>query len=322
MDLVITIALFLLGLALIVKGGDWFVDAASWMAAASGIPQFIIGATIVSVATTLPEVIVSTMAAAEGSTEMAIGNAIGSVTANTGLIMALSVIFLPAVIRRGQFAPKGLLMLASCVVLWLLCLDGQLSVLESVLVLVLFVLFIFENVRSAKLETASGGQKPVEIDKSKSAVVKNIVLFVLGAVCLVIGSDLLVDNGTKLAAMIGVSERVIAVTMVAIGTSLPELVTAITAIVKKQSSMSVGNILGANIIDITVILPLCAFISGGALSITPSSLSQTIYLDMPICAIEAAIAVLPTLVLKKFHKLQGILMLCVYIAYVIVTVMI
>lgn len=322
MDLFITIALFLLGLALIVKGGDWFVDAASWIAAASGIPQFIIGATIVSVATTLPEVIVSTMAAAEGSTEMAIGNAIGSVTANTGLIMALSVIFLPAVIRRSQFTAKGLLMLASCVVLWLLCLDGQLSVLESVLVLVLFALFIFENVRSAKLETASGAEKPAEIDKGKKTVVKNIILFVLGAVCLVIGSDLLVDNGTKLATMIGVSERVIAVTMVAIGTSLPELVTAITAIVKKQSSMSVGNILGANIIDITVILPLCAFISGGALTITPSSLSQTIYLDMPICAIEAAIAVLPTLVFKKFHKLQGILMLCVYIAYVIVTVMI
>lgn len=322
MDLFITIALFLLGLALIVKGGDWFVDAASWIAAASGIPQFIIGATIVSVATTLPEVIVSTMAAAEGSTEMAIGNAIGSVTANTGLIMALSVIFLPAVIRRSQFAAKGLLMLASCVVLWLLCLDGQLSVLESVLVLVLFALFIFENVRSAKLETASGAEKPAEIDKGKKTVVKNIILFVLGAVCLVIGSDLLVDNGTKLATMIGVSERVIAVTMVAIGTSLPELVTAITAIVKKQSSMSVGNILGANIIDITVILPLCAFISGGALTITPSSLSQTVYLDMPICAIEAAIAVLPTLVFKKFHKLQGILMLCVYIAYVIVTVMI
>ena len=320
MELFITIVLFLLGIVLIVKGGDWFVDAASWMAAASGIPQFIIGATIVSVATTMPEVIVSTMAAAEGSTEMAIGNAIGSVTANTGLIMALSVIFLPAVIKRGQFAPKGLLMLASCVLLWVLCLNGSLSILESLLVLILFALFIFENVRSAKLETAAGTSETVEVDKGKKTIVKNIILFVVGAVCLVVGSDLLVDNGTKLAQMIGVSERVIAITMVAIGTSLPELVTAITAIVKKQSSMSVGNILGANIIDITVILPLCAFISGGALTITPGSLTQTVYLDMPICVLEAAIAVVPTLIFKKFHKLQGILMLCVYIAYMIVTV--
>lgn len=320
MDLFITIILFLLGLALIVKGGDWFVDAASWMAAASGLPQFIIGATVVSLATTLPEVIVSTMAAAEGSTEMAIGNAIGSVTANTGLIMALSVIFLPAVIKRSQFAAKGLLMLASCIVLWLLCIDGQLSVLESLLVLVLFVLFIVENVRSAKREASSGQTESAAVDKSRKTVLKNVLLFVVGAACLVVGSDLLVDNGTKLATMIGVSERVIAVTMVAIGTSLPELVTAVTAIIKKQSSMSVGNILGANIIDITVILPLCAMISGGALTITPASLSQTVYLDMPICAVEVAIAVLPTLFFKKFHKLQGILMLCVYIAYVIVTV--
>ena len=319
MELFLTIVLFLLGLVLIVKGGDWFVDAASWMATASGIPQFIIGATIVSIATTMPEVIVSTMAAAEGSTEMAIGNAIGSVTANTGLIMALSVIFLPAVIKRGQFAPKGLLMLGSCVLLWALCLDGSLSVLESVIVLVLFALFIFENVRSAKLESDAGTVKTVEVDKSKKTIVKNIILFVVGAVCLVVGSDLLVDNGTKLAQMIGVSERVIAITMVAIGTSLPELVTAITAIVKKQSSMSVGNILGANIIDVTVILPLCAFISGGALTITPGSLTQTVYLDMPICALETAIAVVPTLIFKKFHKLQGILMLCVYVAYLIVT---
>ena len=320
MSLALTIFLFLVGLVLIIKGGDWFVDAASWMAAASGIPQFIIGATIVSVATTMPEVIVSTMAAAEGSTEMAIGNAIGSVTANTGLIMALSVIFLPAVIKRGQFAPKGLLMLASCVLLWVLCLNGSLSILESLLVVILFGLFIFENVRSAKLETAAGTSETVEVDKGKKTIVKNIILFVVGAVCLVVGSDLLVDNGTKLAQMIGVSERVIAITMVAIGTSLPELVTAITAIVKKQSSMSVGNILGANIIDITVILPLCAFISGGALTITPGSLTQTVYLDMPICALEAAIAVVPTLIFKKFHKLQGILMLCVYIAYMIVTI--
>lgn len=320
MDLFLTIVLFLLGLALIVKGGDWFVDAASWMATASGIPQFIIGATIVSIATTLPEVIVSSMAAVEGSTEMAIGNAIGSVTANTGLIMAITVIFLPVAIKRSQFALKGVLMVASTVLLWVLCLDGQLTMLEAFGILVLFVLFIVENVMSAKKEALTSTQEKVTVDKSGKAIMKNIILFVVGAVCLVVGSDLLVDNGTKLATMIGVSERVIAVTMVAIGTSLPELVTAITAIVKKQSSMSVGNILGANIIDITIILPLCSFISGGALTISQTSFTQTVYLDMPVCALVAAIAVVPTLIFKKFHKVQGVLMVCVYLAYVIATV--
>lgn len=320
-SLVLTIALFALGVLLIVKGGDWFVDAATWMAAASGLPQFLIGATVVSMATTLPEVIVSTMAAAEGSTDMAIGNAIGSVTANTGLIMAISLVFMPIAIRQSQFAVKGILMVLSTLVLWLLCRDGVLRLPESLLVLALFALFIAENIRSAKeLSAEEPAEASAAVDKSRKALFKNLALFVLGAVCLVVGSNLLVDNGTILAQLLGVSERVIAVTMVAIGTSLPELVTAITSIVKKQSSMSVGNILGANIIDITVILPLCALISGGDLAIAAQSVHQTVYLDMPVCVLVTAIAVIPTIFRKRFAKWQGIVLLALYIAYVLVTV--
>ena len=320
-SLIVTIALFTLGIILIVKGGDWFVDAATWIAEASGLPQFLIGATVVSMATTLPEIIVSTMAAAEGSTDMAIGNAIGSVTANTGMIMAISLIFMPVAIRHNQFSVKGALMVVSTLALWLLCRDGILTLSESLIILALFVLFIVENIRSAKQlskEEPSADAEPV--DKSRKAVFKNIALFVLGAACLVLGSNLLVDNGTILAQLLGVSERIIAVTMVAIGTSLPELVTAITAIVKKQSSMSVGNILGANIIDITIILPLCALISGNGLHIAAQSVRQTVYLDMPICVLETAIAVIPTMLLKRFTKLQGVIMLCLYIGYLFVTV--
>ena len=321
-SLIITILLFLLGLVLIIKGGDWFVDAATWMAAASGLPQFLIGATVVSMATTLPEIIVSTMAAAAGSTDLAIGNAIGSVTANTGLIMAISLIFMPVVIRMSQFSVKGVLMVLSTLVLWLLCRDGLLSLPESLIVLVLFIAFLIENIRSAKKlsQEEHTDKEVVPVDKSRKALLKNLALFVLGAACLVVGSNLLVDNGTVLAQLLGVSERIIAVTMVAIGTSLPELVTAITAIVKKQSSMSVGNILGANIIDITIILPLCALISGDGLQIAAQSVRQTVYLDMPMCVLETAIAVIPTMLCKRFTKLQGIIMAALYIAYVFVTV--
>ena len=320
-SLIITILLFLMGLVLIVKGGDWFVDAATWMAEASGLPQFLIGATVVSMATTLPEVIVSTMAAAEGSTDLAIGNAIGSVTANTGLIMAISLIFMPVAIRMSQFSIKGVLMVLSTLALWLLCRDGLLSLPESLVVLVLFAAFLIENIRSAKkLSQEEHTDKAIPVDKSRKALLKNLALFVVGAACLVVGSNLLVDNGTVLAQLLGVSERIIAVTMVAIGTSLPELVTAITAIVKKQSSMSVGNILGANIIDITIILPLCALISGGGLQIAAQSVRQTVYLDMPMCVLETAIAVIPTLLCKRFTNWQGIIMAALYIAYVFVTV--
>lgn len=313
--------LFLIGLILIVKGGDLFVDAASWMAEASGIPKFIVGATIVSVATTLPEMIVSFLAAAgaksTGSADgvsMAIGNAIGSVTANTGLIMAISLIFMPIAIKRSQIAFKGSLMLISIAALFLLCLPGELSLVGAMIVLALFVMFIIENIISAARNKETSERPEV----TGKILTKNILLFLLGAAMLALGSNLLVDNGEFLAVdVFGVDVRIVAITLVAIGTSLPELVTAVTSLVKKQSSMSVGNIIGANIIDMTIILPVCALISGGSLPVA----KNTLMLDMPVCFAVGFIALIPTLISKKFRRWQGILMLVIYIAYIVYSVL-
>ena len=309
--------LFLIGLALIVKGGDVFVDAATWMAEASGIPKFIIGATIVSVATTLPEMIVSCLAAAEGgdgASSMAIGNAVGSVTANTGLIMGLSILFAPQLVKRSQFWVKGLLLVLSVGLLLFLCMNGSLTVWEAVIVLLLFVAFLAENLYSASTNKETGERPKV----TGKALAGNLLKFVLGAGALALGSNLLVDNGEFLAVeTFHVPVRIVAITMVAIGTSLPELVTAITALVKKQGSMSVGNIIGANIIDITVILPLCAFISGGTLQVQDLN---CIRLDMPVCLAEVAIAVVPTIIFKRFHRWQGVLMFSLYIAYLVYSI--
>lgn len=315
--------LFLIGLILIVKGGDLFVDAASWMAEASGIPKFIVGATIVSVATTLPEMIVSILAAAgaqnaasaeaANGVSMAIGNAIGSVTANTGLIMAVSIIFMPIAIKRSQIAAKGSLMLIAIAALLLLCLPGELSLVGSLAVLALFVLFIIENLISASRNKEIADRPKV----TGKILAKNIVLFILGAAMLALGSNLLVDNGEFLAVdVFGVDVRIVAITLVAIGTSLPELVTAVTSLVKKQSTMSVGNIIGANIIDMTIILPVCALISGGSLPVERT----TLHIDMPICLAEAVIALVPTFICKKFRRWQGILMAAIYLAYIIYSV--
>lgn len=320
MQVLATCVLFVAGLALIVKGGDLFVDAATWMAEASGIPKFIIGATIVSVATTLPELIVSTLAAAEaGGAEsgvsMAVGNAIGSVTANTGLIMGLSLIFAPLAVSRSQIGVKSALLLSSIGLLMLLCWDGRLTLWEAALVLLLFALFIGENVWSASKDKRLSEDRPA---LERGAWAGHIAVFALGAAMLALGSNLLVDNGEYLAVdVLGVPTRIVAITMVAIGTSLPELVTAITALVKKQGSMSVGNIIGANIIDITIILPLCAFISGGSLPIADLN---CVRIDMPICLLEAAIALIPTLIRKKFSRWQGVLMVALYAAYLVFSV--
>lgn len=307
----LAVVLFIIGIILIVKGGDFFVDAASWIAEVSGIPKFVVGATVVSLATTLPELLVSSMAAVEGKVDMAIGNAIGSVTANTGMIMAIGVFFMLPVMKRKQLLPKGILLLVTVGALWLLSTGGSLTVQESIILLIIFVIFIVVNVKEAKEGAASNmEEKP---GHSASVVVVNICKFVFGAAGIVIGSQLLVDNGSFIAGVLGVPEKVIALTAVAIGTSLPELVTTITAIIKKQSSLSVGNIIGANIIDCALILPVCAMISRGAIEVSPS----TVYLDMPVCALVAAIMLVPSFFTEKFQKWQAVTAFAVYLIYLV-----
>ena len=320
MEIVITIGLLVLGIILIVKGGDVFVDAATWMAEVSGIPKFIIGATVVSVATTLPELFVSVIAASQGKVDMSIGNAVGSVTANIGLIMALSLIFIPMAIKRKDFAVKVSLMMGAALLLVVFGSGGSFGIFPSVLFLCLFGVNVAENIISAKRAMGEPDPKDTsELDDSlnttRKTIAVNIAKFILGAAAIVWGADLLVDNGSKLATIMGVPERIISVTIIAIGTSLPELVTTITSIVKKQGNLSVGNIIGANIIDLTLIMPICAIVSGGALPVT----QQVGSIDLPACLVVGAIAVIPTMITKKFSRWQGFVLIAVYIVYVIIT---
>ena len=339
--------LFVVGLVLIIKGGDWFVDSASWIAEVLGVPKFVIGATIVSIATTLPEMIVSIQATAKGNVEMAAGNAIGSVTANTAMIMGIFIVCMPFAIKRKEFAPKGIMMFLASAGLVLGCIftktfehtfieaDGEetyytLSTIGLIVLIAIFIAFFVENFMSMKNEEHHiepspnniGLQEEDDIVPTKETAtkgdwIKNIVFFALGAAGIVIGADLLVDYGTEIAKSLGIPQRVISVVAIAIGTSLPELVTTITALKKKVGALSVGNILGANIIDLTLILPICSFVSmskgTGALAVSVSSVT----IDMVVCLAAIAIAVFPTIITKKFQRWQGIVMLIGYIAYVV-----
>lgn len=330
METVLMYLLFAVGVVLIVKGGDWFVDGAAWVAEVTGIPKFIVGATIVSVATTLPEIIVSAMAAIEGhevllsgvanaqalaqeKVGMAIGNGVGSVICNTAMIMAFSLIFMPTEIDRRKFSPKAVFLGVAVVALFALTFNGSLSSKASIVLIAVFLAYIAENIKSAKadLEDDFDEEKP---EKDKKIIIKNIFYIVAGAACIVFGSRLLVNYGSQIAKSWGVSEAIIGVTMVAIGTSLPELVTAVTAVIKKQPSMSVGNVIGANVIDIALILPICSFIYGGVLPVS----AQNIYLDFPVAILVSVIALVPTIMAKKFRRWQGIVMLAIYIAYLVI----
>lgn len=314
-NLVSVLLLFTAGLVLIIKGGDLFVDAATWIAEASGIPKFIIGATVVSFATTLPEMLVSVFAALEGNADIAVGNAVGSVTANTGLIMCLSLVCLNCAMTRKQFGVKAGILLVTIVVLFGFTRDGQLSVFESAVILVFFAIFLAENLIAGRREQeneASESDARAKIDAKTMAI--NIAKFVFGAAAIVLGAQLLIDNGSALARMLNVPDSIIAATMIAIGTSLPELVTTITAIRKKQSSLSVGNIIGANIMDLTLIMPLCALIQGKSMIVE----RQGMLLDIPACLVISAAALIPALISGKFKRWIGYLIGGLYIVYLVI----
>ena len=321
MELALVIFLFIVGIVFIVKGGDYFVDAASWIAEVSGIPKLIIGATIVSLATTLPEMLVSVMAAAQGKVDMAIGNAVGSVTANIGLIMAISILCMPGAARRKDYLRKSVLMLLAALIVVVSGFMGQMGIAIALVMIVIFAVFMTDNVLEAKRSmsaTRTDSTRAVERPRpERKEIIVNLIKFAVGTVGIVWGADLLVDNGSELARFIGISERIIGVTVIAVGTSLPELITTITAIVKKESSLSVGNILGANIIDLTLILPISALVSGKALPIAPTSAM----LDLPACLLVGGVAIIPTIFTQKFSRVQGVLLLWIYIVYVGMTCM-
>ncbi len=337
METALICILIIVGLVLIIKGGDYFVDGASWLAEVSGIPKFIVGATIVSIATTLPEIVVS-LISVKASPDMAIGNAVGSVVFNSGVIMALALLAQPFVIKRKDYAFKGILLTAVMALLFGFSLlglkggpittstNGDFSIIGATVLLVLFIVFIVENVISAKksalenvqlkqsdlkenlAETGEIEEKPVATKKS---VAINLIKLIGGAIGIGGGAILLKDNAVKLCLTFGISEALIGVTILAIGTSLPELVTMIIAVKKGQASLSIGNIIGANTIDLAIILPISVFIVGGGLPVSFVHLFAT----MPVTLMIIAIGIIPTLISKKFSRWQGGLMMAIYLAY-------
>ena len=311
--LAVAAVIFIVGLVLTIKGGDWFVDSASWFAEATGIPKFVVGATVVSFATTLPELLVSVRAAMNGSAQLAIGNAVGSVTANTTLIMGLSLVAMAGVISRKSFSLKGGLLLAAIVGLTVLSLGNALPSWSAYILWAIFLVFMISNLIEGK--KGAGAEKAETFEKKE--IPAKIVFFVLGTASIVFGAEFLVSSGKTIASGIGISETIIGFTVIALGTSLPELVTTLTAIRKKENSLSVGNIIGANIIDATLILPLCAVIDGRALPVDKINL----VFDFPVCITACAIAVVPTIIQGKFKKWQGFMLLAVYALYMLCLVL-
>ena len=264
--MLIPVLLFIVGLLCLIKGGDWFVDGATGIARRFHVPELLIGATVVSIGTTLPEVMVSTTSALTGHGEIAYGNAIGSVICNSALIAAI-----PIVAKPG------------------------------------------------KVKNASAPEEEEEPEENASFA-KELGLLAVGAVLIAVGADLLVDNGTLIAQALGVPESVIALTFVALGTSLPELVTAITSLVKGHGALSLGNVIGANVFNLVLV-------SGVSVALAPFTIPQnstiagmnaSLVMDIPVMFAVMLLLTVPALLKGKLSRPQGIALLCIYAAFCVV----
>lgn len=312
--MLIPVLLFIVGLLFLIKGGDWFVDGASALARRFHLPELLIGATVVSIGTTLPEVMVSTMSALSGHGEIAYGNAIGSVICNAALIAAITI-----AVRPGRVDPKTLktpvafFFTAAAIYCIAAYVFGRFTRVMGIIMLATFVAYMAVNVLQMK-NTPAGEQ---EASEEEMPLAKTLILLVLGAVLIAVGANLLVDNGTLIAQALGVPESVIALTFVALGTSLPELVTAITSLVKGHSDLSLGNVVGANVFNLVLV-------SGMSITLAPFTIPQSatlfginssLVLDLPVMLAVMLILTVPALVKGKLNRAQGILLLAIYAAF-------
>ncbi len=376
--MLISVILFAVGLVLLIKGGDWFVDGATGIAERFRLPDIVVGATVVSIGTTLPEVMVSTTGALAGSGAMAYGNAIGSIICNTALIAAISIVCNPGPVNvksmrtpaifffgaaalycvasyvLGEF-PRwmGFVMMSIFVVYTVLTVRNGLknpdttddeeewddtadpkdtwselvtlgacavliaifsSAMTGVLMAVLFAVYMFTKARFMQ-----------RAKEAKGPVVKplwdDLLLLSIGAAVIAVGADFLVEHGQIIAIKLGVPETVVALLFVALGTSLPELVTTITSLKKGRASLGVGNVIGANVFNLVLV-------SGVAVSLAPfkvpcenflldTGLNMSLVFEIPVMLGVMALMVLPALIRKKLSRWQGIVLLGIYAAFVV-----
>lgn len=314
--MLVPVLLFALGLVLLIKGGDWFVDGATDIAEHFHVPELIIGATVVSLGTTLPEVMVSATSAISGHGEIAYGNAIGSIICNTALIAAITVAVRPTPIdSKALVLPVGFFFTAAIIYCLNTYLTGYFGRPIGFVLLVILALYLVFTVRQG-LKNPSQSQQETETKQERSLGV-SVLMLIVGAALIAVGAKLLVDNGTLIAQALGVPESVIALTFVALGTSLPELVTAITSLVKGHGSLSLGNVIGANILNLVLVSGVSIVLKPFAIpqSSTLFGINASLVLDIPLMLFVMAFLTLPALLTKKLHRSQGIILLCVYAGF-------
>ncbi len=321
-----SIALFIVGVLLLIKGGDWFVDSAVGIAKRFRVPEIIIGATVVSIGTTLPEVMVSVTAAVNSNGAIAYGNAIGSIICNTALISALTIAIRPAPVNRKAVITPVIFFFASAAIYVVAAyVFGRFDRWLGIVMLAVFAVYMILTVRKGfKNPDTVEHEEAEEEQPKKGGLVKDLILLVVSAALIAVGADMLEGSSVSLATMAGIPTEVIGVTVVALCTSLPELVTAVTALAKGHGALSLGNIIGANIFNLVLV-------SGAAVTISPFAIPEgsklfgyntSQLIEIPLMIAVMAIMTLPAVFKGKLRRWQGISLLTIYVAFVVLQVLI
>ena len=319
-----SLALFAVGVVLLIKGGDWFVDAAVGIAKKFRVPEIIIGATVVSIGTTLPEVMVSVTSALNNNGAVAYGNAIGSIICNTALIAALTIAIRPAPVnRKTVITPVLFFFVSACIYMVAAYFFGRFDRWLGFVMLLVFAIYMTMTIRN-------GFKNPVKVETEKEeednggSLLKNIIVLVIAAALIAVGADMLEGSSVSLATMAGIPTEVVGVTIVALCTSLPELVTAVTALAKGHGALSLGNIIGANIFNLVLV-------SGAAVTLSPFAIPEgsklfgfntSQLIEIPLMVGVMALMTLPAVKKGKLYRWQGVSLLCIYAAFVVLQVLI
>lgn len=316
MEMILQIALLILGFVCLVKGSDWFVDGSAGIATKFGIPQLIIGLTIVAMGTSAPEAAVSITAAANGNADITIGNIVGSNILNVLIILGLSAVVFPLKVEKSTLKIDIPVTIFATVLILVLGLDGNITRLDGIILLIIFIsymVFLLLSAKKAKnvsrelLLDESGENQESEKQKPLWLL---IILSIVGLALVILGSRLVVKSATYIAKYFGWSERLIGLTIVALGTSLPELFTSVMAAVKKNSDIAVGNIIGSNLFNILFVVGLSSLI-------IPVPFARAFRIDTLMALISVVLLLLFCLPKKRLSRVSGVIFLIAYATYFI-----
>ncbi len=293
--------IFLASLLAVIKGADWLIDGAIGFSTKMGISQVVVGATIVSLGTTLPEALIAGFAAYHGKGEIIVGTALGSILFNTAVILGLAVLIRPPKLDSRESFYKIGTMIAVPILFGLLSLDHHISRLDALLLITVLLVFLIANMRKGMAKT----QKQAKPQQRKLA--QDAIHLLAGSAAIVLGARFLLDSGVQIARVLGVSEAIIALTLLAVGSSLPELITGITAARKGHIELILGNVMGANILNILFAMSVAGIIQPFA--VNPSVLE----VDVPLSLLMMGILFVPALFTQAISRVQGLLTIISYV---------